>query len=51
MFASEILTSTEEQFAVQLYALMSDTGVHPLMAEPEYVRLMNFHGYAEAALS
>jgi hypothetical protein len=35
-----ILTMKEEQFAIQFYALMSDTSVHPLVAEREYARLM-----------
>lgn len=35
-----ILTLKEEQFTAQFYALMSDTGVHPLVAEREYARLM-----------
>jgi hypothetical protein len=35
-----ILTVKEEQFAAQFYALMSDTSVHPLVAEREYARLM-----------
>ena len=34
------LTSTEEQFAASFYTLISDTGVHPLVAEREYARLM-----------
>jgi hypothetical protein len=37
---NEVLTKPEEQFASQLYTLMSDTGVHPLIAEREYARLM-----------
>jgi len=35
-----VLTLKEEQFAAQFYALTSDTGVHPLVAEREYARLM-----------
>jgi hypothetical protein len=35
-----ILSLKEEQFAAQFYALMSDTSVHPLVAEREYARLM-----------
>jgi hypothetical protein len=35
-----VLTKPEEQFAAHFYTLMSDTGVHPLIAEGEYVRLM-----------
>jgi hypothetical protein len=36
----DVLTVKEQQFAIQFYALMSDTGVHPLVAEREYARLM-----------
>ena len=36
----DVLTLKEEQFAAQFYALTSDTGVHPLVAEREYARLM-----------
>jgi hypothetical protein len=36
----DLLTLKEEQFVAQFYALMSDTGVHPLVAEREYARLM-----------
>jgi hypothetical protein len=35
----EILSKAEEQFAVGLYRLISDEGVHPLIAQREYVRL------------
>ena len=35
-----VLTVKEQQFAIQFYALMSDTSVHPLVAEREYARLM-----------
>jgi hypothetical protein len=35
-----VLTTKEELFAAQLYALMSDASVHPLVAEREYARLM-----------
>jgi hypothetical protein len=35
-----VLTKPEELFASQFYTLMSDTGVHPLIAEREYARLM-----------
>jgi hypothetical protein len=35
-----VLAAEEEQFAAKFYTLMSDTGVHPLVAEPEYARLM-----------
>lgn len=38
--AHDILTLKEEQFAAQFYALMSDSSVHPLVAEREYARLM-----------
>lgn len=36
----EILTQSEEQFTASLYKLASDAGVHPLIAEREYVRLV-----------
>ena len=36
----DVLTLKEEQFATQFYTLMSDTAVHPLVAEREYARLM-----------
>jgi len=36
----EVLTKQEESFAAHFYTLMSDTGVHPLIAEREYARLM-----------
>jgi hypothetical protein len=35
-----VLTKPEELFASQFYTLMSDSGVHPLIAEREYARLM-----------
>jgi hypothetical protein len=35
----EILSKVEEQLAVDLYRLISDEGVHPLIAQREYVRL------------
>lgn len=35
-----VLTLKEDQFATAFYALMSDTTVHPLIAEREYARLM-----------
>jgi hypothetical protein len=35
-----LLTKVEELFASQFYTLMSDTGVHPLITEREYARLM-----------
>jgi hypothetical protein len=34
-----ILSKAEEQLAVSLYRLISDEGVHPLIAQREYVRL------------
>jgi hypothetical protein len=34
-----VLSKAEEQFAVGLYRLISDEGVHPLIAQQEYVRL------------
>jgi hypothetical protein len=36
----DVLSKSEEQFAAQFYVLMSDSGVHPLVAEREYARLM-----------
>ena len=35
-----VLTKPEEQFASTFYTLMSDTTVHPLIAEREYARLL-----------
>lgn len=35
-----VLTKTEEAFVTSLYTLLSDTGVHPLVAEREYARLV-----------
>jgi hypothetical protein len=35
-----VLSKQEEAFASQFYVLMSDTGVHPLIAEREYARLV-----------
>ncbi len=35
-----VLTKPEELFAARFYTLMSDAGVHPLIAEREYARLM-----------
>jgi hypothetical protein len=35
-----VLTKTEEEFITALYRLVSDVGVHPLVAEREYARLM-----------
>ena len=35
-----VLTKPEEQLASKFYTLMSDIGVHPLIAEREYARLM-----------
>jgi hypothetical protein len=37
---NDVLAKQEELFAAHLYTLMSDTGVHPLIAEREYARLM-----------
>jgi hypothetical protein len=37
---NNVLTVKEQQFAIQFYALMSDTSVHPLVAQREYARLM-----------
>jgi len=36
----DVLTTKEQQFAIHFYTLMSDTSVHPLVAEREYSRLM-----------
>ncbi len=35
-----VLTTKEQQLVIQLYSLISDTSVHPLVAEQEYARLM-----------
>lgn len=40
LLENAVLTKSEELFASQFYTLMSDTGVHPLIAEREYARLM-----------
>jgi hypothetical protein len=37
---NDVLTKQEERFVAQFYSLMIDTGVHPLIAEREYARLM-----------
>jgi hypothetical protein len=37
--ASGVLSQAEEAFASSLYTLISDEGVHPLVAEREYARL------------
>jgi hypothetical protein len=34
-----VLTNVEEKFVAGLYGLISDEGVHPLVAQREYVRL------------
>lgn len=34
-----LLSNAEEKFVASLYGLISDAGVHPLVAEKEYVRL------------
>jgi hypothetical protein len=36
----DVLSVKEEQFVAQFYALVSDTSVHPLVAEREYARLI-----------
>jgi hypothetical protein len=36
----DVLTAKEQQFVIQFYALVSDTSVHPLVAEREYARLI-----------
>jgi hypothetical protein len=35
-----VITKTEEAFVTSLYTLVSDVGVHPLVAEREYARLV-----------
>ena len=35
-----LLSQQEEAFATSLYTLISDEGVHPLTAQPEYARLL-----------
>jgi hypothetical protein len=40
LFDNGILVKAQEQFAAALFTLMSDTGIHPLIAEREYARLM-----------
>jgi hypothetical protein len=35
-----VYTKAEESFEATFYTLLSDTGVHPLIDEPEYTRLM-----------
>ena len=37
---SQVLSVKEQQFVPQFYALVSDTSVHPLVAEREYARLV-----------
>ena len=37
---NKILTKQEEQFFASLYTLVSDTGIHPLIADREYARLI-----------
>ena len=37
--AQGVLTKTEETYVSALYTLLSDEGVHPIIAEKEYVRL------------
>jgi hypothetical protein len=37
---TEVLSVQEERFAASLYTLISDEGVHPLIAEQEYARLL-----------
>ncbi len=36
----KVITKSEEEFVTSLYRLVSDMGVHPLVAEREYARLM-----------
>jgi hypothetical protein len=35
-----VITKSEEEFVTSLYKLISDVGVHPLVAEKEHARLM-----------
>jgi hypothetical protein len=37
---NDVLTKQEEALVAPLYTLMRDAGVHPLIAEREYARLM-----------
>ncbi len=37
---NDVLSVKEQQFVIQFYALVSDTSVHPLVAEREYARLI-----------
>jgi len=39
LLQNSVLSKTEEQFAAAFYTLISDEGVHPLIAEKEYARL------------
>lgn len=40
LHTNSILSAQEENLATSLYTLISDEGVHPLIAEPEYARLL-----------
>jgi hypothetical protein len=39
LLTQNVLSKTEEQFIAHFYTLISDEGVHPLIAEREYARL------------
>ncbi len=39
LFQNGVLTKAEEKFVAGLYGFISDTGVHALVAEKEYLRL------------
>jgi hypothetical protein len=40
LVTEQVLTKKEEAFVTSLYTLVSDAGVHPLVAEREYARMM-----------
>jgi hypothetical protein len=40
LVSNNVLTKSEEAFVTSLYTLVSDTGVHPLVAEREYASLV-----------
>ena len=40
LVSHNVITKGEEAFVTSLYTLMSDTGIHPLVAQREYARLM-----------
>lgn len=39
LLQNQVLSKSEEQFASSFYTLISDEGIHPLVAEREYARL------------